>query len=43
MIEICRFPSIAEAYRQTGARNISKACRGLSRFKHSGGFKWRFV
>lgn len=37
------YPSIAEAKRQTGIGNISKCCRGSSRYSTSGGFKWKYV
>lgn len=41
--EIARYPSIAEATRQTGINNIARCCEGLSRFKHCGGFKWKWI
>lgn len=37
------YPSLAEAYRQTGVRdsNIRECCAG--RYKHAGGYKWEYV
>lgn len=37
---IARFNSMYDAYLQTGARNISKCCKGIA--QSSGGFKWMF-
>lgn len=40
--EIKTFPSIAEAFRQTGipSQNIGRCCRGG--IKHAGGYKWKY-
>lgn len=38
---IAQYDSIYDAYRKTGARNISKCCRGEA--KSSGGFRWMYA
>ena len=35
------FNSMVEAEKETGAKQIAKACRGI--YSHSGGYHWKFV
>lgn len=40
---IQKFDSIKEAEKITGAKNISKVCRGVKNCKSAGGFKWKYA